>query len=151
VVQAWDFTPGRSWTHEMQGATTTAERVVAVLTASYLESEHGEAEWQVFQTKDPLGKLGLLLPVRVGEVDPPGLLKTRIYVDLVGRDPASARAALLAAARGARGKPTQYQTRDATASTPELTIPEEVSVALAEIAESAKEVLLALAGARGCR
>jgi anti-sigma regulatory factor (Ser/Thr protein kinase) len=105
-IQAWDFTPGRSWAHEMQQATTTAERVVAVLTASYLESEHGEAEWQVFQTKDPLGKLGLLLPVRVGEVDPPGLLKTRIYVDLVGRDAASARAALLAAARGARGKPT---------------------------------------------
>ena len=39
----------------------------------------------------------------------------------------------------------QYQTRDATASTPELAIPAEVSVALAEIAESAKEGLLALA------
>ena len=43
----------------------------------------------------------------------------------------------------------QYRTRDATASTPELTIPEEVSVALAEIAESAKEVLLALAVGAG--
>jgi TIR domain len=86
VVQAWDFTPGRSWTHEMQQATATAERVVAVLSAACLESEHGEAEWQVFQAKDPLGKRGLLLPVRVGEIDPPGLLKTRIYVDLVGRD-----------------------------------------------------------------
>jgi len=31
----------------------------------------------------------------------------------------------------------QYQTRDAEASTPELAIPAEVSVALAEIAESA--------------
>ena len=107
IVQAWDFTPGRSWTHEMQHATATAERVVAVLSAAYLESEHGEAEWQVFQAKDPLGKRGLLLPVRVGEVDPPGLLQTRIYVDLVGRDGASARAALLAAARGTRGKPTE--------------------------------------------
>jgi hypothetical protein len=105
VVQAWDFTPGRSWTHEMQQATSTAERVVAVLSPAYLESEHGEAEWQVFYAQDPLGKRGLLIPVRVGEVDPPGLLKTRIYVDLVGRDMASARTALLAAARGARGKP----------------------------------------------
>lgn len=104
-VQAWDFTPGRSWTHKMQQATARAERVVAVLSAAYLESEHSEAEWQVFQAKDPLGKRGLLLPVRVGEVDPPGLLKTRIYVDLVGRDAASARALLVAAARGARGKP----------------------------------------------
>jgi TIR domain/Tetratricopeptide repeat len=105
VVQAWDFTPGKSWTHEMQQATATAERVVAVLSAAYLESEHSEAEWGVFQAKDPLGKRGLLLPVRVGEVDPPGLLKTRIYVDLVGRDAASGRSALLAAARGARSKP----------------------------------------------
>jgi putative transposase len=43
----------------------------------------------------------------------------------------------------------QYQTTDVTASTPELTIPEKVSVALAEIAESAKEGLLALAVGAG--
>jgi putative transposase len=43
----------------------------------------------------------------------------------------------------------QYQTRDAEASTPELTMPAEVSVALAEIAHSAKEGLLALAVGAG--
>jgi putative transposase len=43
----------------------------------------------------------------------------------------------------------QYQTRDAEASTPGLTIPEQVSVALAEIAESAREGLLALAVGAG--
>jgi putative transposase len=43
----------------------------------------------------------------------------------------------------------QYQTRDATASTPELAIPEEVSVALAEIAHSAREGLLALSVGAG--
>jgi hypothetical protein len=90
----------------MQQGTTAAERVVVVLSAAYLESEHGEAEWQVFQAKDPLGKRGLLLPVRIGDVEPPGLLTTRIYVDLVGRDASSARATLLAAARRVRGKPT---------------------------------------------
>jgi len=42
-----------------------------------------------------------------------------------------------------------YQTRDAEASTLGLTIPEEVSVALAEIAESAAEGLLALAVGAG--
>jgi hypothetical protein len=119
VVQAWDFVPGRSWIHEMQQATSTAERVVAVLSAAYLESEHGESEWQVFQAKDPLGKRGLLLPVRVGEVDPPGLLKTRIYVDLVGRDAASARTALLVGARGARGKPTEEPEFPGTPTRPE--------------------------------
>jgi putative transposase len=42
-----------------------------------------------------------------------------------------------------------YQTRDVEANTPELTIPKKVSVALAGIAESAKEGLLALAVGAG--
>jgi anti-sigma regulatory factor (Ser/Thr protein kinase) len=107
VVQAWDFTAGGDWAHYMQQATTKSERVVAVLSASYLESVHGEAEWRVFYAKDPSGERGLLLPVRVSDVEPPGLLTTRIYVDLVGRDEADAQSALLAAARRARGKPTE--------------------------------------------
>jgi hypothetical protein len=40
-------------------------------------------------------------------VEPPGLLKTRIYVDLVDRGARSAHASLLAAARGTRGKPAE--------------------------------------------
>jgi hypothetical protein len=43
----------------------------------------------------------------------------------------------------------QYQMRDGEASTRELTIPEEVTVTLAEIAESAKEGLLALSVGAG--
>jgi tetratricopeptide (TPR) repeat protein len=107
VVQAWDFTAGRDWVHEMQHATSTAERVVAVLSAAYLRSAYGEAEWRVFYAKDPSGDQGLLLPVRVDVVNPPGLLQTRVYVDLIDQDATTARAALLAAARRARGKPTQ--------------------------------------------
>jgi anti-sigma regulatory factor (Ser/Thr protein kinase) len=38
-------------------------------------------------------------------VEPPGLLTTRVYVDLVGRDASAARDLLLAAVRGARGTP----------------------------------------------
>ena len=106
IVQAWDFTAGRDWVHEMQHAAATAGRVVVVLSAAYLRSAHGEAEWRGFYADDPSGARGLLLPVRVSEVEAPGLLKTRIYVDLVGKDAKSARAALLAAARGIRGKPT---------------------------------------------
>jgi anti-sigma regulatory factor (Ser/Thr protein kinase) len=105
VVQAWDFGPGRDWVHEMQQATTTAKRVVAVLSPAYFESGHGEAEWRVFYADDPSGEQGRLLPVRVGPVEPPGVLKTRVYVDLVDQDAAGARAALAAAAAGGRRKP----------------------------------------------
>jgi hypothetical protein len=65
----------------MQQATTTAERIVAVLSPSYLVSLHGEAEWRAFHAKDPSGEHALLLPVRVSEVEPPGLLTTRITLD----------------------------------------------------------------------
>jgi len=69
VVQAWDFTAGRDWVHEMQEATSHADRVVAVLSSAYLASAHGEAEWRVFYADDPTGERGLLLPVRVDKVD----------------------------------------------------------------------------------
>lgn len=71
----------------MQYATTTAERVVAVLSPSYLASVHGEAEWRAFYAKDPSGDYGLLLPVRVSDIEPPGLLKTRSTWTSSGKTP----------------------------------------------------------------
>src|SRR5262249_32543901 len=71
VVQAWDFAAGRDWAHEMQEASSTAERIVAVLSPDYLQSKHAEAEWRPFYANDPAGDKGLLLPIRVRDVDPP--------------------------------------------------------------------------------
>jgi hypothetical protein len=67
TVQAWDFVLGRDWVREMQHATSTAERVVAVLSAAYLRSAHGEAEWRVFYAQDPTGEQG---PSREAQCDP---------------------------------------------------------------------------------
>jgi len=58
VIQAWDFTPGRNWTQAMQQATSTAERVVAVLSPAYLASAHGAVEWEVFYAADPSASWG---------------------------------------------------------------------------------------------
>jgi TIR domain/AAA ATPase domain len=107
VIQAWDFRPGSDFVQQMHQVVEEAQRTIAVLSPAYLTSAFGGAEWRAVFAKDPTGERGLLLPVRVGEVDPPGLLTTRVYVDLVGQDTAGARAALLAAIRGARGKPTE--------------------------------------------
>jgi TIR domain len=54
VVRAWDVTPGQTWAHEMQHATTTAKRVVVVLSPAYLGSANREAEWRGFYA----GRLG---------------------------------------------------------------------------------------------
>ncbi|MDA0159262.1 toll/interleukin-1 receptor domain-containing protein [Solirubrobacter ginsenosidimutans] len=106
VLQAWDFTPGRDWVHEMQTAVASARRTIAVLSEDYFRSVHGEAEWRAAYASDPTGEQGILVPVRVAPCDPPGLLKTRIFVDLVGLDEDAARAALAAGLAERRAKPT---------------------------------------------
>jgi tetratricopeptide (TPR) repeat protein len=105
VVQAWDFRPGQDFLHQIQQATLRADRTIAVLSPAYLGSSFGEAEWRAAFASDPTGERGLLLPVRVAEVTPPGLLRSRIYLDLVGLDEPAATARLLAGVRLDRAKP----------------------------------------------
>ncbi|MFI7549222.1 FxSxx-COOH system tetratricopeptide repeat protein [Micromonospora sediminimaris] len=106
VLQAWDFTPGTDFLHKMQEATTSARRTVAVLSPDYLGSAFGEAEWRASFAKDPSGELGLLVPVRVRDCRPPGLLATRVWVDLVGTHEAQARERLLTGVNRNRPRPT---------------------------------------------
>src|SRR4051794_1037195 len=90
----------------MQAAVTSATRTIAVLSPAYVGSRFGEAEWRVAFAADPSGEGGLLLPVRVQPCQPPGLLATRVYVDLVDLDEVSARERLLAAVGPAAPHPT---------------------------------------------
>jgi TIR domain len=55
-------------------------------------SEMAESEWRPAFNADPSGEGRRLLPVRVEEVEPAGLLADRVYIDLVGADEATARA-----------------------------------------------------------
>jgi hypothetical protein len=106
VVQSFDFRPGTDFVQQMQQAAATAERTIAVLSPAYFESVFVGAEWGAAFAKDPRGEKGLLIPVRVQPCDPPGLLATRVYVDLVGLDEAAARRKLLAAVDRNRPRPT---------------------------------------------
>jgi hypothetical protein len=106
VLQALDFRPGHDCVHEMQAAVTSATRTIAVLSLAYFESRFGEAEWRVAFKADPSGEQGWLIPVRVRPCTLPGLLATRIFVDLVDLDEHSARDRLLAAVGPALPRPT---------------------------------------------
>jgi tetratricopeptide (TPR) repeat protein len=96
LLQALDFRPGSDFVHEMHKATSTADRTIAVLSPAYAQSEYGEAEWQAAFAEDPTGERGKLVPVRVRPHEPVGLLRTRVYVDLVDLDEGSAKERLLA-------------------------------------------------------
>jgi tetratricopeptide (TPR) repeat protein len=106
ILQAWDFLPGTDWVHQMDTALQRAERMLAVLSPAYLESSaFGEAEWRVAFAADPSGEGRRLIPVRVLECHPEGLLKTRVYVDLAGRGEQDAAAALLRGVSEHTGRP----------------------------------------------
>jgi hypothetical protein len=106
TMQAWDFVPGTDWMEQMDTAVQQAEHTLAVLSPEYLESsEFGGAEWRAAFAADPSGKDRRLIPVRVRECHPQGLLKTRVYVDLTGLSEGDAAEALLAGVSGQRGRP----------------------------------------------
>jgi tetratricopeptide (TPR) repeat protein len=106
LLQAWDFRPGSDFLHQMQQATTSARRTIAVLSPTYFGSAFGEAEWRAAFAKDPTGELGLLVPVRVQPCAPPGLLASRVYIDLVDTDEPTARRLLLAGVGESGARPT---------------------------------------------
>jgi tetratricopeptide (TPR) repeat protein len=107
-LQAWDFRPGTDFVHQMQQAVQQADRTIAVLSSAYFGSQFGEAEWRAAFATDPTGDRRRLVPVRVEDCDPPGLLSTRVYIDLVGLNEAAAQERLVAGLReGERpGRPT---------------------------------------------
>jgi tetratricopeptide (TPR) repeat protein len=107
VMQASDFRPGSDFIHQMQRATLSARRTIAVLSPAYFGSAFGEAEWRAAFVKDPTGEKGLLLPVRVQPCEPPGLLASRVYIDLVDRNAVEAKKELLVGVRMENAPPAQ--------------------------------------------
>jgi hypothetical protein len=97
LIQAWDFRPGGNFVLEMQRAASGTRKTVAVLSNSYLDAEYTQPEWAAAFARDPRGFERVLVPVRIEECKPEGLLSQLIYVDLVGLSEQEAERALHAA------------------------------------------------------
>ena len=95
MIQAWHFRPGNSFIRLMKEASEKAYHVLAVITPKYFESEFAESEWASAFSKDPTGRHRKLIPVRVEDFKPPGLLAPIVYIDLVGKSEKEAREVLL--------------------------------------------------------
>jgi hypothetical protein len=102
VLQTWDFVPGQDFMQQMRYALDSSRQVVAVLSPEYLQSAYAGAELNAALVADPLGNKGTLVPVRVRDCMPGGILSGRIYIDLVGKDIDRARHDLLAGVAAAR-------------------------------------------------
>src|SRR5690348_17084134 len=93
-IQSSDILWGSNFVAMMDEGLKEAERLIMVLSPDFLSSGFTESEWTVVFKRDPTGAKGLLLPVRVREVEVRGLLEPRIYLDLVDEDEAGATQAL---------------------------------------------------------
>ncbi len=95
IIQAWDFKVGGSFVNDMNEAIKRCKKVMLVLSEKYLKSDYCTAEWQNFFVDDPIGKDALIIPIRIDDVKPEGLLKARTYIDLCGITDAAEAAKIL--------------------------------------------------------
>lgn len=101
VVQAWDFRPGGNFVLDMHRAVQTCDRTLAVLSPDYLTSIFTAPEWAAAFGADSTGFQQKLVPVRVRDCKPDGLLSNIVYIDLLNLNAEKASKALLAGvARG---------------------------------------------------
>jgi tetratricopeptide (TPR) repeat protein len=107
-IQAWDSRPGNDFVAWMDQQLREAERILVVLSPAYEQATSFTVpEWTAAIGRDPSGRLGVLLPVRVADFTPGGLFRTRGWIDLAGRDRQAAKDALLVGIRQERMKPAQ--------------------------------------------
>jgi hypothetical protein len=118
AIQAWDFVPGSNFVLEMHRAVLECDKTIAVLSPDWLASVFTQPEWAAAFSFDPTGTDRKLIPIRVRVCDPPGLLRTIVYCDLVGRNEDDARKSLLNAIQETPVRPTSVPfPSDSTAMT----------------------------------
>ena len=109
VMQAWDFHSSGNFVLEMHRALLNCDRTISVLSPAYERSGFSQAEWAAAFKEDPTGENGKLIPIRIEDYEPGGLLGPIVYIDLVGVDEDEAkerlRSEVSAICEGGRRKP----------------------------------------------
>lgn len=95
VSQQQDFVPATNFAAEMHKALQNMERMILVLSPDYLSAKFPLAEWTSAFASDPACEKRTLIPVRVRDCKPDGLLRPIVYIDLVNLNADDARKTFL--------------------------------------------------------
>lgn len=106
ILDKWDFRPGSNFIMELNTASQQAKRTIALLSPDYIRGLNAQPEWAMAFAQDPTGQRGTLLPIRVGEVELSKLLRSIIYIDLVGLDAEACRETLQKGVQRTRARPS---------------------------------------------
>jgi hypothetical protein len=79
----WETVPGANVIEALEDAVSTSTKTIAVLSPAFLASSEVQAPWQLAWSKDPNGVRRSLIPVRVVDCKPEGLLRNISSIDLV--------------------------------------------------------------------
>ena len=105
IIQKWDFRPGTNFVLEMNRAAEGAEKTIAIFSQAYVNAVYTQPEWTQAFVDDATGQGRKLIPVRIEEFKATGLLKSVVYIDLVGKTEVAAKAELLSGLKEGRAKP----------------------------------------------
>ncbi|CAO5185825.1 hypothetical protein FAIPA1_50137 [Frankia sp. AiPs1] len=94
-VGARDVVSGQNWSEAFEEGLAHSQRVIAVLSNSYLSSNLAAIEWRTAYQEDPMGLHRRLIPVRVEPCQPTGMLRSVAHIDLVGLNEHDSRTVLL--------------------------------------------------------
>jgi tetratricopeptide (TPR) repeat protein len=95
ILQDWDFKKGQDFIVEMDRAMRKSERTIVILSRHFEKALFTVPEWTNAIARDPTGHKSLLIPVRIDDILPEGIFKTRVFVDLFGLDKPAAKERLL--------------------------------------------------------
>ena len=107
IIQAWDFWPGSKFRGRNGRGCKACRTHASRAFPAYLESDYAFAEWAIAFRRDPKGKQGRVLPVRIEHCEIEGLLGPIVCIDLVDLNELQARERLLAGVLRERAKPTK--------------------------------------------
>ena len=93
--QPWTFAPGSNFVLEMDAAAKRSSHVVVVLSSRYVASGFTQPEWAEAFARDPKGQQRRLIPVRIEDFSPAGLLSQIVYLDLANENDEESAAKLL--------------------------------------------------------
>jgi hypothetical protein len=101
-AQFANIPPASDFVQQMNDGLRRSRQVIAVLSPDYLRSEFATSELNAALGSDPIGRERKLIPVRVRPCQLDGMLATRVYVDLVGKESAVAVESLIQGVEAAR-------------------------------------------------
>ena len=99
IIQAWDFKPGNNFILEMQKAVTNSHKTLLVLSKNYNDSAFCQPEWAAAIKLDPMGNDRRVIPVRIENITPSGLLSQIVYIDLCNLSEEDAKDSLIKGVR----------------------------------------------------